>query len=43
VLVDGKERTEKEFQHILNAANLTLDKIIPLTPTPFSVIVGSKL
>jgi hypothetical protein len=37
VLSGGRERTAGEFDNLLDAAGITMDRIVP-TPTPFSFI-----
>ncbi|MGP4051444.1 methyltransferase [Streptomyces sp. 2A115] len=36
-MLTGRERTAKEYHHLLDEAGFTLDRILP-TPSPFSVI-----
>jgi len=42
-MVNGKERTEKQFQHIFSSAGLKINRFIPLPPTPYYAIEGEKI
>jgi hypothetical protein len=42
VLNDAKERTEKEWHHVFNAAGMKINKFTPLPPTFFYAIEGQR-
>jgi hypothetical protein len=42
VMLGGRERTEEEYQRLLQAAGFRLEQIIP-TQSPFSVIEATRV